>query len=112
MRHEAEGMRHEAVGMRQEAGGGRHEAKDEEHEAEEKLSKIMGNFRFEDLQIWQKACAIGDQLDVISDDLEKRGKRRYAEQLRGAALSVSNNIAEGSGLCWISVQAAQRAAET
>jgi four helix bundle protein len=57
----------------------------------------MGNFRFEDLQIWQKACAIGDQLDVISDDLEKRGKRRYAEQLRGAALSVSNNIAEGSG---------------
>ena len=57
----------------------------------------MGNFRFEDLQIWQKACAIGDRLDVIADDLEKQGKRRYAEQLRGAALSVSNNIAEGSG---------------
>ena len=40
---------------------------------------------------------MGDQLDVIADELEKQGKRRYAEQLRGAALSVSNNIAEGSG---------------
>jgi four helix bundle protein len=57
----------------------------------------MGNFRFEDLDIWKSACALGDRLDVIADDLERQGKRRYAEQLRGAALSVSNNIAEGSG---------------
>ena len=57
----------------------------------------MAKFRFEDLQIWQEACRIGDELDSIADALENKGKRRYAEQLRAAALSVSNNIAEGSG---------------
>jgi hypothetical protein len=56
----------------------------------------MGKFRFEDLQIWQSACALGYRLDAIADEMEKQGRRRYAEQLRGAALSVSNNIAEGS----------------
>lgn len=55
------------------------------------------SFRFESLEIWRTACAIGDQLDTIADELENQGRRRYAEQLRGAALSVSNNIAEGSG---------------
>ncbi len=57
----------------------------------------MAKFRFEDFEIWQEACAIGDELDAIAQDLEKQGMRRYAEQLRGALLSVSNNIAEGSG---------------
>jgi four helix bundle protein len=57
----------------------------------------MARFRFEDLQIWQEACRIGDELDELADGLEDARKRRYAEQLRGAALSVSNNIAEGSG---------------
>lgn len=57
----------------------------------------MARFRFEDFEIWQEACAIGDELDEIAQDLEKQGKRRYAEQLRGALLSVSNNVAEGSG---------------
>lgn len=53
----------------------------------------MGNFRFQDLETWQLACSLGDRLDAISNELDKQGKRRYAEQLRGAALSVSNNIA-------------------
>jgi four helix bundle protein len=57
----------------------------------------MARFRFEDLQIWHEACRIGDELDELADRLEDARKRRYAEQLRGAALSVSNNIAEGSG---------------
>jgi four helix bundle protein len=57
----------------------------------------MARFRFEDLEIWQEACSIGDELDEIAEELERRGKRRYSEQLRGALLSVSNNIAEGSG---------------
>ncbi len=57
----------------------------------------MGKFRFEDLEIWQEACRIGDALDEVADELEESRKRRYAEQLRAAALSVSNNIAEGSG---------------
>jgi four helix bundle protein len=57
----------------------------------------MSRFRFEDLEIWQEACRLGDFLDDLANDLEARRKYRYAEQLRGAALSVSNNIAEGSG---------------
>lgn len=60
-------------------------------------SEQMAKFRFEDLIIWQKAIEIGDRLIDIADDLEMQKKYRFAEQLRGAALSISNNIAEGSG---------------
>jgi len=59
----------------------------------------MGNysFRFENLEIWKKAIKIGMELFDIADDIEKRKLYRFAEQLRGAGLSMSNNIAEGSG---------------
>jgi four helix bundle protein len=57
----------------------------------------MAKFRFQDLEIWQKAIEIGDCLLDIADELEEKKKFRFAEQLRGAALSISNNIAEGSG---------------
>ena len=54
-------------------------------------------FRFQDLDIWKKAIEIGNKLLDIADDLEKRRLYRFAEQVRGASLSISNNIAEGSG---------------
>ncbi len=54
-------------------------------------------FRFQDMEIWREAIAIGKQLSGLADGLEARKRFRYAEQLRGAALSISNNIAEGSG---------------
>ncbi|WP_199117530.1 four helix bundle protein [Pedobacter sp. ASV28] len=57
----------------------------------------MAKFRFQDLIIWQKSVAVGNRLIDISEKLEESKKYRFAEQLRGAALSVSNNIAEGSG---------------
>lgn len=59
----------------------------------------MGNysFRFEKLDIWKKAINIGMKLFDIANDLEKRRLYRFAEQLRAAGLSMSNNIAEGSG---------------
>jgi len=57
----------------------------------------MAKFRFEDMEIWQLAVEIGNQLFDIADDLERRKLYRFADQMRGAALSVSNNIAEGSG---------------
>ncbi|WP_231423924.1 MULTISPECIES: four helix bundle protein [Pedobacter] len=57
----------------------------------------MAKFRFQDLLIWQRAIVIGDKLIDISEQLEEIKKIRFAEQLRGAALSISNNIAEGSG---------------
>ena len=54
-------------------------------------------FRFQDLDIWKKAIEIGDKLLDIADDLEKKRLYRFAEQIRGAGLSMSNNISEGSG---------------
>ncbi len=57
----------------------------------------MVKFRFQDLVIWQKSIDISDDLFDIADDLEKRKLFRFAEQLRGSGLSMSNNIAEGSG---------------
>ena len=54
-------------------------------------------FRFEDLKIWQKAIIISDELFVIADQLEQNKQYRFAEQFRSAVLSISNNIAEGSG---------------
>lgn len=50
-----------------------------------------------DLEIWRDAIGIGSSLFDIADSLESRKLYRFAEQLRGAGLSMSNNIAEGSG---------------
>ncbi len=54
-------------------------------------------FRFQQLVIWQRAADLAIKLDEISTQLEERRKYRFAEQLRAAGLSISNNIAEGSG---------------
>ena len=48
-------------------------------------------FRFQDLEIWKKAIEIGDKLFDIADDLEKKKLYRFAEQVRGAGMSMSNN---------------------
>jgi four helix bundle protein len=52
---------------------------------------------FEDLEIWNKAVNLAVKFHRIADRLDKRRLHRYAEQLRAAGLSISNNIAEGSG---------------
>jgi four helix bundle protein len=57
----------------------------------------MIKFRFQDLKIWQLAIQIADELFDIADGLDQKRLYRFAEQLRGAGMSVSNNIAEGSG---------------
>lgn len=57
----------------------------------------MSMFRFQDLKVWQNAIDVGLALDDLSDALEAKRRYRHAEQLRAAALSISNNIAEGSG---------------
>lgn len=54
-------------------------------------------FRFEDLEIWQLSVEIAEILFNIADELEEKKLFRFAEQLRGAGISMSNNIAEGSG---------------
>ena len=57
----------------------------------------MIKFRFQDLKIWQLAIKIADELFDIADGLEEKRLYRFAEQLRGAVMSMPNNIAEGSG---------------
>ena len=57
----------------------------------------MFKFRFQDLKIWQLAIEIADRLFDIADDLEQKRLYRFADQLRGSGMSMSNNIAEGSG---------------
>ena len=55
------------------------------------------HFRFEDLEIWQLARNLAVKFHKLAETLEKRRLYRYAEQLRAAGLSLTNNIAEGSG---------------
>ena len=57
----------------------------------------MVKFRFQDLKIWQLAIQIADELFDIADELEQKKLYRFAEQLRVAGMSMSNNIAEDSG---------------
>jgi four helix bundle protein len=59
--------------------------------------KILAKFRFQDLKIWQLAIEIANELFDIADELDKRKLYRFAEQLRASGMSMSNNIAEGSG---------------
>lgn len=59
--------------------------------------RVMAKFRFQDLEIWKEAIEIGDVLFDIADGLEEKKLFRFAEQLRGAGMSISNNIAEGCG---------------
>jgi len=55
------------------------------------------HFRFEDFEIWQLARALAVKLHRLAHELDRRRLYRYAEQLRAAGLSLTNNIAEGSG---------------
>ena len=43
------------------------------------------------------AIEVAELLFDVADELENKKLYRFAEQLRGAALSAPNNIAEGSG---------------
>ena len=55
------------------------------------------HWRFEDLEIWKASRDLAVQFHRIAQKLDARKFYRYAEQLRAAGLSLSTNIAEGSG---------------
>ena len=55
------------------------------------------HWRFEDLEIWQLSRDLAVKFHKVAERLEDRHLYRYAEQLRAAGLSPSNNISEGSG---------------
>lgn len=54
-------------------------------------------FRFESLEIWKLAIEYGEKLYNIADSLPQEETYGLSSQLRRAAVSISNNIAEGSG---------------
>lgn len=51
--------------------------------------------RFEDLPVWQKAAELYELTEDLLDNDSFRATRGFRDQLDRAALSVSNNIAEG-----------------
>ncbi len=51
--------------------------------------------RFEDLEIWQLARKLYQKISVISERKRKKYDYRFAEQIKSAAGSVMDNIAEG-----------------
>ena len=57
----------------------------------------MDDFRFEKLEIWRDSVDVSDTLFEISDKADEKRFYKFAEQLRAATMSISNNIAEGSG---------------
>lgn len=57
----------------------------------------MEDFRFEQLDIWKEANKVSDVLFDYADNDDEKRLYKFAEQLRAAAMSISNNIAEGSG---------------
>lgn len=57
----------------------------------------MAHFRLMELEIWKESIELNDRLFDLADMLSDAKSFRVAEQLRGASLSISNNIAEGSG---------------
>lgn len=51
--------------------------------------------RFEDLPVWQAASSLALQIYALGEKLPLRRHRSLRDQIERAALSVSNNVAEG-----------------
>ena len=54
-------------------------------------------FRFETLEIWKLAIDYCDKIFNIVDNFPVNTQYNLGSQLRDSSLSISNNIAEGSG---------------
>ena len=57
----------------------------------------MDDFRFEKLEIWKQGILVSNQLFDIAELADKKRFYKFGEQLRAASMSITNNIAEGSG---------------
>jgi hypothetical protein len=51
--------------------------------------------RFEDLPVWNSAIDLAVQVYDLTDTVQFRRRRSLKDQIERAAVSVSNNIAEG-----------------
>ena len=54
-------------------------------------------FRFEKLEVWQKAVAYADRVYEVTREFPSNERFGLTSQMRRAAVSISSNIAEGSG---------------
>jgi four helix bundle protein len=56
-----------------------------------------GQFAFENFGAWQRAVKFARDIFLLADQLPQRQQYSLGEQLRRASLSVSTNLAEGTG---------------
>ena len=54
-------------------------------------------FRFEKLDVWQKAVDFADRVYVVTRDFPAEERFGLTSQMRRASVSISSNLAEGSG---------------
>jgi four helix bundle protein len=54
-------------------------------------------FKFERLEVWKKAVSLYEQVSFLSRTIDQKEQFSLEEQIRRASLSVSTNIAEGTG---------------
>ena len=54
-------------------------------------------FRFEKLSVWQKAVDFADRVYLVTKTFPADERFGLTSQMRRAAVSVSSNVAEGSG---------------
>ena len=52
-------------------------------------------YKFEDMEIWQLARTLYQKISKLSEKLKKNHDFRFAEQMKSAAGSIMDNIAEG-----------------
>jgi four helix bundle protein len=55
----------------------------------------MNYQRFEDLPVWNAAIDLAVEIYSLTDSIHFRRRRSLKDQIERAAVSVSNNIAEG-----------------
>ncbi|GAB5559495.1 MAG: four helix bundle protein [Synoicihabitans sp.] len=56
-----------------------------------------GQFRFQKLSVWQNARALSGEIYAVTKTFPRDEQFGLTSQLRRAAVSISTNIAEGSG---------------
>jgi len=61
----------------------------------QKRQNVMNYTRFEELPVWQEAIRLVEGAYDMTERRQWRGSHSLRDQLERAALSVSNNIAEG-----------------
>jgi four helix bundle protein len=54
-------------------------------------------FKFERLEVWKKGVSLYEHLSSLSRAIDQRDQFSLGEQIRRASLSISTNIAEGTG---------------